>query len=47
MLLMDWRKYMKNLIRLTDYGANDIYDIFELANDVSEGKYHNLLKGRA
>lgn len=37
---------MKNLIRLTDYTPNDIYDIFRLADEVQQGKYDNILKGK-
>lgn len=38
---------MQNLIRLTDYTANDIYDIFEIADEVQQGKYNNILKGKS
>lgn len=37
---------MKTLIRLTDYTPNDIYDIFRLADEVQQGKYDNILKGK-
>lgn len=37
---------MKNFIRLTDYTPNDIYDIFRLADEVQQGKYDNILKGK-
>lgn len=37
---------MKNLIRLTDYTSNDIYNIFKLADEVQQGKYDNILKGK-
>ena len=37
---------MKNLIRLTDYCANDIYDIFHIADEISVGKYADILKGK-
>ena len=37
---------MKNLIRLTDYLANDIYDIFHIADELSVGKYADILKGK-
>ena len=37
---------MKNLIRLTDYLANDIYDIFHIADELSAGKYADILKGK-
>lgn len=38
---------MKNLIRLTDYKSNDIYDIFAIADDIQQGKYADILKGKS
>ncbi|MCM1146085.1 MAG: peptide transporter [Clostridium sp.] len=38
---------MRNLIRLTDYTANDIYDIFKIADEVQQGKYHDILRGKS
>ena len=38
---------MKNLIRLTDYTKNDIYDIFKLTEEVQQGKYSDILKGKS
>ena len=38
---------MKNLIRLTDYHANDIYDIFNIADEVGQEKYKDILKGKS
>ena len=38
---------MKNFIRLTDYTASDIYDIFRIADKVLQGKYHDILKGKS
>lgn len=38
---------MKSLIRLTDYNANDIYDIFKIADEVRQGKYNDILKGKS
>jgi len=38
---------MKNLIRLTDYTKNDIYDIFKLTEEVQQGKYSDSLKGKS
>lgn len=38
---------MKNFIRLTDYTASDIYDIFRLTDEVLQGKYHDILKGKS
>lgn len=38
---------MKNIIRLTDYHANDITDIFNIADEVGQGKYKDILKGKS
>ena len=38
---------MKNLIRLTDYHANDIYDIFNITDEVGQEKYKDILKGKS
>ena len=38
---------MKNFIRLTDYTASDIYDIFRLTDEVMQGKYHDILKRKS
>jgi len=38
---------VKNLIRLTDYQKNDIYNIFKIADEVQQGKYNNILKGKS
>ena len=38
---------MKNLIRLTDYHTNDIYDIFNIADEVGQVKYKDILKGKS
>lgn len=38
---------MKNFIRLTDYTSSDIYDIFQIADEVKQGKYHGILKGKS
>lgn len=37
---------MKSLIRLTDYLVNDIYDIFHIADELSIGKYADILRGK-
>lgn len=37
---------MKHLIRLTDFSMNEISKIFEIADEVSAGKYQNALKGK-
>lgn len=38
---------MKNLIRLTHYTAKDIYEIFDLADQVQQGKYKDILNGKS
>lgn len=38
---------MKSFIHLADYNANDIYDIFKMADEISEGKYKDILKGKS
>lgn len=38
---------MKDMIRLTDYKADDIYDIFQLTDEVRQGKYQDFLKGKS
>lgn len=37
---------MRELIRLTDYSKSDIYEIFEIADDLLKGKYKNFFKGK-
>ncbi len=38
---------LKSLIRLTDYDAGDIYNIFALTDEIREGKYQSLLKRKS
>ena len=38
---------MKNLIRLTDYTPNDIYEIFAIADEIRDGKHTDILKGKS
>lgn len=38
---------MRNLIRLTDYDKNDIYNIFQLTDEVRTGKYQDFLRGKS
>lgn len=38
---------MKNFIKLTDYTKNDIYEIFDIADQMKEGKYQEVLKGKS
>lgn len=38
---------MKDMIRLTDYKADDLYDIFKLTDEVRQGKYQDFLKGKS
>ena len=43
-----WRSTkLKNLIRLTDYHAKDIYDIFNIADEVVLENYKDILKGKS
>ena len=37
---------MKNLIRLTDYSKEDIEKIFDIADEVKEGKYRKALENK-
>lgn len=37
---------MKNLIRLTDYNLTDIYNIFNLADELQQRKHANILQGK-
>lgn len=37
---------MKNLIRLTDYTADEIKEIFEIVKEIQQGKYLNILNGK-
>lgn len=38
---------MQKLIRLTDYQAKDIYDIFKITDEIRQGKYRDILKGKS
>lgn len=38
---------MKKFIRLTDYQKNDIYDIFKIADEIQQGNYTDILKGKS
>lgn len=38
---------MKNLIRLTDLRSKDVYEIFNLADEISAGSYHGFLSGKS
>lgn len=37
---------MKNLIRLSDYSAGEIREIFGIADDLQKGRYSDFLKGK-
>lgn len=37
---------MKHLIRLTDFQAKDVFRMFDLADEVCQGKYGDFLKGK-
>ncbi|MDE6567972.1 MAG: peptide transporter [Lachnospiraceae bacterium] len=38
---------MKNLIHLTDLQAGEVYEIFNIADEISAGKYHGFLNGKS
>lgn len=38
---------MKSLIRLTDYDAQEVYDIFSIADDIRNQKHRDALKGKS
>jgi ornithine carbamoyltransferase len=38
---------MKHLIKLTDYTSDEIYEIFRIADEIRQGKYSNILKGKS
>lgn len=40
-------RVMKDLIRLTDLQASDIYEIFQIADEIGTGKYNDFLKGKS
>ncbi len=37
---------MKHFIRLTDFNAKNIFEIFRLADEIKQGKYADILKGK-
>lgn len=38
---------MKDLVRLTDMQAGDVYDIFSIADEISSGNYSSFLRGKS
>lgn len=38
---------MKNLIRLTDLQSDEVYEIFNIADEISKGKYSGFLNGKS
>ena len=38
---------MKNLIKLTNYNKEDIFEIFKIADELKTGKYNGILKGKS
>lgn len=38
---------MKHLIRLTNYKKEDIYNIFSIADELADGRYTDILKGKS
>lgn len=37
---------MKNFIKLTNFNKDELKDIFEIANEISKGKYKDVFKGK-
>lgn len=37
---------MKNLIRLTDYNTDEIKEIFDIAEEIQQGKFSHILQGK-
>ncbi|MBQ7943223.1 MAG: peptide transporter [Lachnospiraceae bacterium] len=37
---------MKHFVRLTDYKSEDIFEIFQIADELKQGKYIDFLKGK-
>lgn len=37
---------MRNLILLKDFTKEDIFQIFDLADRIKQGEYHNFLSGK-
>lgn len=38
---------MRNLIRLTDLHSDEVYEIFHIADEISDGKYSGFLEGKS
>lgn len=38
---------MKDLLRLTDLQASNVYEIFRIADEIGTGKYHDFLRGKS
>ena len=38
---------MKNLIRLNDLQASEVYEIFNIADEISTAKYNGILNGKS
>ena len=38
---------MKDLIRLTDLQSSEVYELFNIADEVKTGKYHGFLNGKS
>lgn len=38
---------MKNLLRLTDLKSSDVYEIFNIAEEINNGRYNDFLKGKS
>ena len=37
---------MQHLIRFDDYTKDDVYEIFQIADEIKDGKYQNFLEGK-
>lgn len=37
---------MKNMIKITDYCKNNIFEIFKITDELKQGKYKNILSGK-
>ena len=37
---------MQHLIRFDDYTKDDVYEIFQIADEIKDGKYQKFLEGK-
>ena len=45
--LLEMKKRVQNFIKLTDFSKSDVYDIFKITDEVQQGKYNDILKGKS